>query len=265
MGRQLRVLIAARHPPGGKLAIGGVQSWCATVGAELCLLGHEVVFWGPGERLAGFFDFGIFANVADTRPAMRVCKKTVTVCHGIILPEKPPASNAAFTSEEVRDYWQGYGPIIRQPIDLDFWKPGVGKKNFLVRFSYRDGLDFVPDIAKSMRLEYAHIKNKSPDDVRAVLKRAAVVLASGRGAVEAMACGAPVVICDDRNYQGPLLDSDTLGSMHRNYSGRGGLVPTAELVRCAIDKAIDRGSLRTHAKENHDVRKIVDQLLETAG
>lgn len=261
----MNILIAARHPPGGRLKIGGVQSWCQTVGDEMTRRGHDVTYWGPGEVLNGFFDIGIFANVADTGPVMQFCRKTVSVCHGIIEPEKPPLRNAAFTSEEVRDHWHGEGPVIRQPVDLDFWRPGSGEKRYLVRFSYRDGLEFVPYIATRMGLHYVHLKDSSPEACRKIIDQAACVLATGRAAVEAMAMGAPVVICDDRGYQEPLLDPDTSGSMTRNYSGRGGITPVVHVLRREIDKAIERGSLRGHVKDHHDVRDIADQLLEVAG
>ena len=260
----MRIVLAALHPPGSRKPIGGVQSWCATVGDELRQRGHEVSFWGPGTALTGIYDLGIFANVADTRPAMIMCKKNITVSHGIIAAEKPTIRDAFFTSEEVRDHWHGTGPIVRQPVNLDFWHPKYGEKRLLVRFSYRVGLDFVPGIAKSMGLEYVHVRNSKPIQAQEVLSQAACVLASGRGAVEAMACGVPVVICDDRTYQAALLDPDTLGSMCRNYSGRGGISPTVENVTQAIEEAIANGSLRDHVVQHHDVFNIVDQLLEAA-
>jgi hypothetical protein len=257
----MRVLIAARFTPDGPRPIGGVQSWSATVGAELRQRGHDVVFWGPGSSLAGMFDIGIAANIGDTRPALRLCTQHVVMCHGIIAPEKPAARAVAFTSEEVRDYWQGDGPIIRQPIDLDFWRPQPTEKHLLVRFSYRRGLEFVPALAQSLGLGFAHVENDNPQQVRETLSQAVCVLATGRSALEAMACGVPVVICDDRVYQAPLLDMDTTGSMLRNYSGRGGVTPNEQNVRPAIEAAIAHGSLRSHVEEHHDVRNIVTQLL----
>lgn len=257
----MKILIAARHPPGGELPIGGVQSWCATVGDELTRQRHEVTFWGPKSRINRLFDAGIFANIADTRPALLMCLRHLTVCHGIIPAEKPPVKDVAFTSEEVRDRWQGDGPIIRQPINLEFWRPEAAQKHLLLRFSYRKGLDFVPKLAESMGLDYLHIHHASPEEARDAINQAVCVIATGRAAVESMACGAPVVICDDRTYQGPLLDTDTLGAMRRNYSGRGGVAPTEQNVSQAVQAAIERGSLRAHAEAFHDVRFITEKLL----
>lgn len=257
----MRILIAARHPPGGRRAIGGVQSWCATVGAELQRLGHEVAFWGPGENLPGTFDAGIFANIGDTRPAMVMCKRHISICHGIIQPEQPPVRDVAYTSEEVRDFWHGDGPIVRQPVDLYFWQPRPGKKHLLVRFSYRDGLPVAGSVARALQLPLVHMRNSTPEQARETLNQAVCVLATGRAAVEAMACGVPVVICDERDYQGPLLDADTIGSMTRNYSGRGGIEPGTEALLQAIERAVEQGSLREHVDRHHDARQIVQQLL----
>ena len=76
-----------------------------------------------------------------------------------------------------------------------------------------------------------------------------------------MACGAAVVIADDRPYQGPLFDPDPLGSMTRNYSGRGGRTANKSELQLGIARAIQRGSLRAHAERHHNVRDIVQELL----
>lgn len=257
----MRILLTARHPPNGDIPIGGVQSWCRTVAAELERLGHEVVFWGPRQKATGIFDLGIISNYDDSTPVMRLCKQHVVVCHGIIQPEKPPAKNAAFTSEELRDFWKGDGPIIRQPIDLDFWSPNESDREGLVRISYRKGLDFLPAVANAMGMSFRHAADASCETLRELSRKAACVVATGRSALEAMSCGAPVVICDDRPYQGPLLDPDVMGSMTRNYSGRGGVIPNAVLMIAAIERAMVRGSLRKHVEQHHDARQIVQELL----
>lgn len=256
----MRILIAAKHPPGGKLPIGGVQTWSTTIGAELERLGHEVAYWGPEWSLPNApFDGGILANLKYTAPAAALCRAVVRVCHGII-PDEQGGRDFLATSEEVRDRW-GCRGVIRQPLDLEFWAPGSQERTLLTRHSYRRGLDYLPALANTLSLGFAHLRTESAETVRDTLQRSAVVVASGRAAVEAMACGAAVVIADDRPYQGPLLDPDTLGAMRRNYSGRGGVRPDATVLMAALEAAIGKGSQRSHVVQYHDVRNVIKELL----
>jgi len=241
--------------------IGGVQSWIETIKQALP---HDVVTWGKGEpRPSGRFGVGILANWCDTGHLAGQCDRTVSVSHGIIEPERPGfADRILFTSEGVKAHWNGSGDIIRQPINLGFWQPADVERIYLTRFSYRYGLSFVHEIALKMGLKYRHVNDLPHKRSGEILQQSVCVLATGRAALEAMACGVPVVICDHRSsYQGALLDTDTQGAMARNYSGRGGIKPTAENVQQAINAAVEVGSLRAHVQANHDAEKIAQMLL----
>lgn len=256
----MRALLAAKHPHGSSQPVGGVQSWTLTVANELRRLGHDVCFWGPEWPIPRVkFDFGIFANLMHTAPAERLCRRVVKVSHGIIADERGGRDYLA-TSEEVREKW-GCAGIVRQPLDLGFWSPGAEPRTLLTRHSYRQGLQFLPSVANDLGLGFTHLRQETQEMVRDTLRQSLVVVATGRAAVEAMACGAAVVIADDRPYQGPLLDPDTEGSMARNYSGRGGRPATRSEVQLGISRALDRGSLRAHADCHHNVRDIVKNLL----
>lgn len=264
----MRLLLAAKHAPEGRRPIGGVQSWCRTIAAELARLGYDVETWGPELPLpAGRFDLGVIANAGDTGAALEKCDRVLVVCHGIIPAEHPPAGvPVAYTSEGVRAHWGGAGAVLRQPIDLQFWSPAPVGRGFLTRFSYRRGLEFLPRLAERMGLRFRHVASLSPAEARSVLRSSACVLATGRASLEAMACGVPVVICDHRSaYQGPLLDPDTRGAMARNYSGRGGVTPTPANVAEAVQHAMGVGSLRSHVEAHHDARAVAAQLLELVG
>src|SRR5690606_7619074 len=132
-----------------RLPIGGVQSWMATVGAQLRLMGHDVTFWGPEWPLRGKYDVGILANLWHTAPAMGICRRVVRVSHGII-PDEAGGPGFAATSEEVAARWGCTGPVVRQPLDLSFWTPGSAPRTMLVRHSYRAGLDFLPGLARAL-------------------------------------------------------------------------------------------------------------------
>ncbi len=263
----MRVLLAAKHAPEGSRPIGGVQSWCRTVAGELRRIGHQAEMWGPEQALpAGRFDLGIVANAGDSCAALAHCDGVLVVCHGIIPAEAPPADlPAVFTSEGVRDHWGGVGAVIRQPIDLDFWSPGPRHHAQLLRYSYRRGLGWLGEVAGGLGMTFRHLDGVDHAAARDALRGAGCVLATGRAALEAMACGVPVVICDNRSaYQGPLLDPDARGAMARNYSGRGGITPTPENVTEAVLEAMAEGSMRDWVAAHHDVRDIVPQLLEAA-
>lgn len=263
----MRILLAAKHAPHGRRPIGGVQSWCRTVARELQRRGHDAVTWGPEQPVPlGGFDLGIIANAADASRAFDLCAKTINVSHGIIDAEKPARGDlVAFTSEEIRDHWKVEGIIVRQPIDLEFWSPINSPRIYLTQFTYRRGLRFVKHIARAMSLREYHLRGLNAEGVRRVLHKSRVVLATGRAALESMACGIPTVICDHRAaYQGPLMDLDVEGAMTRNYSGRGGIVPDIDNLKSAIDDAIEFGSRRSHVLRHHDVANVVDDLLEAA-
>lgn len=264
----MRILMASKRAPGtpGRRD-GGVQTWVSTVTAELRRLGHGVDVIGGGWDGRGEYDAGIFANAAHTLRDSFMPRRTLLICHGIVDDEGPADWDGpvAFTSEEVRDHWKGDGPIIRQPIDLEFWSPGPRRTaRTLVRYANRGGLEWLPEVAARLGLQFVHVRNATPEQARGMLRDAAVVLASGRCAVEAMACGAPVVVCDDRPYQGPMLDMEGEEAMPRNYSGRGGATPDVESVLRVVKSERMTTVWRAHAERHHDVRQIVPQLLEAA-
>lgn len=262
----MRVLLAARYTI-KQVQMGGVQSWIESVAAPMRADGHDVVTWGRGERTpVGAFDVGIFAHWAETGHLAPLCKRTVCVSHGPIAPEKPgPADRVYFTSEGVRDHWKGQGGIIRQPIDLDFWSPAQARRILLTRHSYRRGLGFVPGLASKFNLQYRHVTKETYRGVREALRQSAVVLATGRAALEAMACGCAVVLADHRHqYMPPLMHTGTPEEwMRENYSARGGVEPNQENVYQACCDALKAGSQRSWVESNHDSKAIAERLLSS--
>ena len=209
----------------------------------------------------GMFELGIFANLKYTAKAQRLCDRVKKVSHGIILDERGGKGFYA-VSEEVEDRWNCTEGVIRQPINTDFWKPDEDiRKDVLLRHSYRKGLEGLKGIAASRWLRYVATANRSAHDVRDLLRMSKVSVATGRAALEAMSCGVPTVIADDREYQGPLIAIDPEKQAYYNYSGRGGVAPTLCLMNKAIDLALSRGSLRDYVVKNHSVSKVVGELL----
>ena len=181
----MRILFASKHNYGGKQPVGGVQSWSKTLGQEFVKLGYEVVFWEPRKPAPdGAFDAGIFANVAFTGKLMALCRKTLVVSHGIIEDEMPVGGDVvAYTSEGVKRHWGGAGPIIRQPIDLGFWWQAEAPRKGVVRYSYRDGLEFLGPLCDKMGLPYRHVRGVTHEQAREAMHGASCVLATGRAAI----------------------------------------------------------------------------------
>lgn len=259
----MRILLAAKYTPSGRRPIGGVQSWVRTVRADLERRGHECVEREPGMWVAGTFDLGIVANWKLCDLPSGMCRRIVNVSHGIIPDEAPmPNGDVRFVSEGVRGYWGVSGPIIRQPIDLGFWRPTGARRSGVVRYSYRGSKTLCADAAKRLGEPYRHVRDATPDEAREILAGAAVVFASGRAALESMACGAPTVICDHRSaYQGPLMDTDLERQMRNSYSGRGGVTPTLREMVSAAERAIEAGSRRSWIEAHHDARCITGELI----
>jgi len=263
----LKILIAGKYKPNGHNPIGGLQSWIRTIKKELERLGHEVYLWQQGDGIAKSerFDLGILSNIEITNHLRALCNKTTLISHGIIPAEKPDNScdKLLFVSEGVRDHWKMKGGIIRQPIDLDFWKPKNNVKSLVSRFSYRQGETHCQSVAAAMGMTYAHIKNHTPENARKFIRQSAVVFATGRAALESMACGVPVVIYDHRKaYQEPLMGTSYLQQMNHSYSGRGGITPTKEQLQERVEHCIKAGSKRNWIKYHHDSKKIVKELIK---
>lgn len=260
----MKILITGKFTHLGSRPIGGLQSWIKTVAEELEKRGHEVDCKEPNQLDGIKYDLGIFANIKLTGQAVQDCERSILVSHGIIDAEKPDLScnELMFVSEGVRDHWGLPGEIIRQPIDLDFWKPQRLIKNKITRYSYRDGNIYSKQVSEALDLPYFHAKGMTHEQARDVINSSCLVFATGRAALESMACGVPTVIYDHRSaYQPPLMGQNLLEEMHNSYSGRSGITPTAKQVINQSKFALDQTSWREWVANHHDVKKIVDQLL----
>jgi glycosyltransferase involved in cell wall biosynthesis len=265
----MRILLAGKFPPAGGAAFGGVASWMQTVADVLSLRGHECVFWGPKLPIPSeCFDVGVIANAYSVRRIFKRCERVICVSHGIISEERPPpAYRSVFTSEEVRDHWAGNGAIVRQPIDLRFWNDRFREpERMLLLYSYRAPDDFgLERVARRLGFRFVHLRKATHRQARDMMLSASIVCASGRAALEAMACGAPTVICDYRPYNsGPLICSDLKTARAHNYSGRGGLEFTAERAIEAILSAEKMQTPREYVIEHHDAARIAGEILEAA-
>ena len=153
------------------------------------------------------------------------------------------------------------GEVIRQPIDLDFWKPQRLLKNKITRYSYRTGTTHCELASKELGLPYHHMHDVDHEQARDVINSSHLVFATGRAALEAMACDVPTVIYDHRDaYQPPLMGHSLADEMQNSYSGRSGFNPSLQKVVAQCKFALEQKRWREWVAIHHDVKKIVDQL-----
>lgn len=257
----MNIILAAKHIESGNRPIGGVQSWIKTMRSEFERKGHSVTEWQRDMHLPKqTFNLGVLANGKYTAPVASLCTRKIGVCHGIIPAEEPidGLDSYFYVSENVRDHWDSDGPILRQPIDLNFWHDAGHGREGVVRYSYRNTPTHCPAVAKALGMSYRQVGNATHEQARDILQRAKIVFATGRAALEAAACGASVVIYDNRSsYQPALLDTDFERQMQFSYSGRGGIKPTLD---DAVQAALDAQPRRAWVEQHHDVRNIAPRL-----
>lgn len=263
----MKILLAGKFVPSGHRPIGGLQTWIATVRRELERLGHTCTEWQHGWNIpAAQFDLGILANMDQSRNLLKLSRRNIAVCHGIIKAEAPGShadvDKQVFVSEGVRQHWGIAGAVVPQPIDLSFWCPGEDDvvQPVLTRYSYRRSATRCREVSQRLKLQFQHIHSCSALESRNLLRRSTVVLASGRAALEAMACGVPTVVYDHRSaYQGPLLDTDLERQLLNSYSGRGGVDPSLDDLLAACKAS--RGRVGW-VQRNHCARTVVQELLQ---
>ncbi|MEM6413190.1 MAG: hypothetical protein AAF720_00850 [Pseudomonadota bacterium] len=262
-----RFLFTALNPPRGDVAFGGVASWILTVKNHLELLGHDCDVWGPGQPIPKRqYDFGIFANVEKTGFLNKLCQKLVSVCHGIVDEEKPSHNfTTVYTSEEVCTFWGGERRLLPQPINIAYWVPAPNKeRRTLLFYSYRASSNLgLNELASDLNLDFVWLKQCLAAQAKEQMQRARLVCASGRAALEAMSCGAPTFIIDDRPYNnGPLVCADLKKAKEHNYSGRGGVNPTFVDLHALAKAAMSEQRPRAYVAQHHAHDAIVQRLLE---
>lgn len=278
----MRILLTSHCDP---TSIGGTQTWNRTVAKELESRGHEVTILGRDAHMWPKVDLAIVSQNTSFKKARAVADWVVFVSHGPGEFEMPPIQIDpprepdcyAFVSEELQDGiahasrqgWyrahMGCAGLVRQPIDTDFWRVLSTKKPRLdvLRVSYHGGMDWLPALCDGMGKSFLHVKDEAdPAKLRNLYTRAGVVIATGRSALEAMSCDRPVIIADQRPYNGdkPLGIADIHEAMKANYSARNGHVVTPSNLAPAIEQGGWKGG-RDHVLTHHDSRQIVDQLL----
>ncbi|WP_370392213.1 UDP-glycosyltransferase [uncultured Winogradskyella sp.] len=223
----------------------------------------------------------ILANHKTTVDKLYKKGFVIQTCHGIypsLEQPNPKANGFVSISQEVQDHLGKLGfpsILVHNSINLERFKP---KKNInrklksVLSMCHSEKANlFIEDICEKLNLKYteAYKYNSSIWDIENKINNSDLVVGLGRSAYEAMACGRPVLVYDDRKYFKSCGDGyirDILGlSLKKNCSGRyfnkkfDELQLIEELRKYNYD---DSAFFREFAKLELDVRKNIDFYLE---
>lgn len=230
--------------------LGGSETFTFTIIEELVRLGHNVEYFSFKKGLVsskiekllnvhfmskGKYDL-ILANHNTTVDKVHKRGFTIQTCHGIFPKLEQPSSNAnayVSISQEVQDHLGklGYPSIlIHNSINLDRFKikSKINRKlNSVLSLCHSEEANlFVEKACSDMNVKFkqAYKYKNAIWNVEDEINKVDLVIGLGRSAYEAMACGRPVLIYDNRRYFPSCGDGyvkDVLGfSLKNNCSGR---------------------------------------------
>lgn len=229
---------------------GGTGTFTYSLAGGLRKRGHEVYLftneWGQlADRICN--DFGvipfkkqkydlILANHTTTIKRVYKYGLVIQTCHGIF-PEleqpSPLADGHISISLEVQKHLivKGYPSlIINNPIDCTRFSPQKAlRKNNLRLLSLCHSEEahlLIQEAANELKYSFKYLdkRNNWKWNVEDAINEADIVFGIGRSAYEALACGRPVIIFDNRHYFGNAGDGYFLNSFEKslenNCSGR---------------------------------------------
>ena len=263
----MRILVTAYHVS-GDVSGGGSSRFMKCVVDTLLAMGHEVIATADvHSQINVQYDIIICSHVLSIIQANPSWK--VNIAHGIIGDEYmiPGADRYIAISEEVREFNEERGyvsEVIGQPIPIGkYAAPSKNLKKILVIGKSLSEFAFL-----SERYEVRMSDPAVP--IEKQIKWADLCITLGRGALESMALGTPVLVADNRHYIGSVgdgyLTTENIKEVAScNFSGRKFRIPLSqEWIEEEVSKYNPAGSrdLYEYVKENHDALKVVEQYLE---
>lgn len=247
--------------------LGGSETWVYTMAQELKRRGHHV---GVFTHSKGYIS-DLLADMIDDTPqgydlalinhnsCLNVdAKYKIFTSHGTV-PEleipRPGANVYVAVSENVAEKYQ-LKHIIKNPIDTELFKPTreIGDKVQTVLS--------ITDV--NVNLPYKVISpNRYEMNMPELINQADLVISIGRGALEAMSCGRPVITWDKRPYWEARGD----GYLNDLSKLRGNVAGEYAKTDINLDEEINKYNKedgqrnRDYILKHHDVKKIVDKYL----
>lgn len=242
----MKILVANNHLKN----LGGSETFTYTIIEELVAQGHDVEYF---TFIKGFvsnkvekelninfmsksdYDL-ILANHNTTVDKLHKKGFIIQTCHGIFPRLEQPNSKAnayVSISQEVQDHLArlGYPSIlIHNSINLERFSPKNvinSKIEVVLSLCHSEEANFfVKEVCDNLGLNFKQAyKYKDPIwNIEDIINESDLVIGLGRSAYEAMACGRPVVVYDNRRYFPSCGDGylkDKIGfSIKNNCSGR---------------------------------------------
>jgi len=262
----MKILVTAKFLK-GTAEEGGSGRYYKTLIDGLKEAGHEVVHSGECDLIICSHREP-FAAIKDN-PAPKVF-----ISHGLINDEafQLGADRYVSVSEEVRQFrlkTMGIDSlVIGQPIDIHErkWPSSKLEKILIIRKETPD-----PDHFEWLSEKYEVRISDQSIPIEDQIDWADMCITLGRGVLESFAQGKPVIVADARSYIGALGDgyvgwNNVLELAKCNFSGRRYRYQiTREWLEGELNKydPVDGIMLHKYVEKNHDVKKIILQLLES--
>jgi len=264
----MKILITAKYVSGSAYE-GGSSRFMALVGEVLRDMGHDVTMSSQPENEA--YDL-IICSHDRINMVKEFNAKKIFISHGIIGDEamRPGADKYISISEEVRgcNLMRGISSeVIGQPIKIGKQcRPGAELKKILI---IRRMIDIREDPFAFLSDKYDVRESDIKRPIEEQIEWADLCITLGRGALESMAQGKPVLVADNREYIGAKGDGylnahNIRESAKCNFSGRRyQFQVTKEWVEKELGKynPEDSDFLYEYVKKHHDSTKVVTQYL----
>lgn len=244
--RDISILVATNR----LVELGGSETFTITLISALQLLGYSVDYFTltkgdlavrlEKEYKVNFlsrkkYDL-ILANHVTCVEALFGYGFIIQTCHGVFSVLEEPSNLANYhvsISQEVQNSLALKGvvsTIIWNGIDTRRFyrtKKVSSQLNYVLSLCQSTNAnEFLKEICQEMNINFAHYdKNSNPEwDIEDKINEADLVVGLGRSVYEAMACGRPVIVYDEREYLGPIgdgyLTNILASSIVHNCSGR---------------------------------------------